>query len=149
MKGIIPLSVFLVVLTFCSNKRDSYSVVKFSQATAIEITEQEQTLADNSLLNSIPLKDVVGKQYVYVVNPECSFCIARAIDCCNAWYKNDKETPFIFLIKSDYSELFEFYLNRDCKKKVPFITSCETLELSDGLYTISNSHVCSYSSWNP
>ena len=140
---------FIFLLVFCSNPKSEEPALRFIRASQTVSMDSKTSFADSILHNSVPVIQDSQEQYVYVVNPECSFCIASAISCCNAWNDTGIEAPFYFLIKSDYTELFEFYLERDCKKKVPFFTSDDCTCLSDGLFTLRKGHVSSYSSWSP
>lgn len=146
-KALLYFIIAVVTASNCTNNNNNS--FRFINATSNEYAEERRPIADTFFHHSIPIYSEADKQFVYVTNPDCSFCIASAISCCNARSSTCSESPFIFLIKSDYTELFEFYLDRDCKIKVPFITTEDCNDLQDGLYTIRNRYVTSYSKWNP
>ena len=148
MKYFLLYFSFLCVLCGCSGNRSENSSRFFKTAT-MECPEDIRSSADSLFQLLVPIIPDEEARFIYVANPECSFCIASAISCCNAWAGTGSTSSFYFLVKSDYTELFEFYMDRDCKKKVPLFSSEECIGLQDGLYAIRNGHVTSYSSWNP
>lgn len=152
MKRFLSLLIIVVQALSCSTDKQNEESLRFIKATLSKDTKYTASLSDTLFHYSIPIMSFSNgnkEQFVYVTNPECSFCIASAISCSNAWVESKSESPFIFLIKSDYTELFEFYMKRDCKKIIPYFSSVECKDLQDGLYTIRNGHVFSYSSWAP
>ena len=146
--ALVTLSIILLVCS-CTEKRTEDLALRFMRASLIEYSKGDKPLADTLFHYSVPIINDKDEQFIYVANPECSFCIASAISCCNAWSQTSSESPFYFLTKSDYTELFEFYMERDCDKKVPVFSSEDCSFLEDGLYTIRDGHVFSYSSWTP
>ena len=104
------------VLCNCSGNKSEDSL-RFFKAATMECPEDIRPLADSLFQLLVPIIPDQEEQFIFVANPECSFCIATAISCCNAWAGTGSTSPFYFLIKSDYTELFEFYLDRDCKKR--------------------------------
>ena len=149
MKSLLIALSLLELVCGCVEKRTKEHALRFMRASLIEYQGEDKSLADTLFHQSIPFISNNNEQYVYVANSECSFCIATAISCCNAWAQTSSESSFYFLTKSDYTELLEFYMDRDCDKKVPVFSSEECSILEDGLYTIRDGHVFSYSSWTP
>lgn len=148
MKNLFGALSFLVLFVSCTGKKTDEIAVRFLRATMVEFPGETPPLVDTMFHQAVPVYPNQEEQFVYVANPECSFCIATAIDCCNAWALTGLDSPFVFLIKSDYTDLFEFYMERDCQKKVAIFTSRECEGYHDGLYTIKDGHVISFSTWD-
>lgn len=149
MKNVIITIVLALAIISCAGEKKNNVEIEFIKASLMEYPDVIKPLADTLFHHSVPIFKDKDEQFVYVANPECSFCIASAISCCNAWSQTGSESPFYFMTKSDYTELFEFYMERDCDKKVPVFSSEDCSFLEDGLYTIRDGHVFSYSSWTP
>lgn len=142
--GVLP---FLAIVICCTGKKTDEIAVRFMRATMMEYPGGTHPLVDTMFLQSVPVYHDEDEQFIYVANPNCSFCIATAIDCCNAWALTGLKSPFVFLIKSDYTEVFDFYMEKNCKKRVAIYCSSECEGYKDGLYTIRNGHVTSFSTW--
>ena len=148
MKKIVILTAIIVTMICCSTHRESNASLLFRKAVMNGYLGDRAPLADTLFHYSIPLMQEEGDQYVYVANPECSFCISKAINCINAWAETEIESPFIILSKTEYTELLEFFMKRDSKKQVLIFTSTSSDCLDDGLYVVRDKRVVSYSSWN-
>lgn len=147
MKTLCFFLPFLAIAICCTDKKTDEIAVRFMRATMVEYPGGTHPLVDTMFHQSVPLYLDKDEQFIYVANPNCSFCISTAIDCCNAWALTGLDSPFVFLIKSDYTELFDFYMERDCIKRVTVFHSSECDGYQDGLYTIRNGHVISFSPW--
>ena len=108
MKISLAALTILALVCSCNEKRTEDFALRFMRASLIDYPEEDKPLADTLFHHSVPIFKDKDEQFVYVANPECSFCIASAISCCNAWSQTGSESPFYFLTKSDYTELFEF-----------------------------------------
>lgn len=96
---------------------------------------------------SLPTYSRQDSVYVYIANPECSFCISTALDCYNEYLKSSSHSKFIFLLKSDYTNLFEFYAKRDLESVPTIISSEFCSNLNDGLYIIIQGKAIRYLVW--
>lgn len=113
-KGVICLHIALIMALSWSclmrQKQAENNLAKsFFEATNSPFSSvEEEVLADTLFHYSIPQLSV-NRQYVYLLNASCSFCIAKAMECYAAYLKTDPETPFVFLSKTDDPFVFQYY----------------------------------------
>ena len=86
-------------------------------------------------------------EYVYVANPECSVCISYALACYQSFIDEQITGNFMFLLKSEYVDLFNYYAKKELES-LPLVLSTETCDsIEDGLYLIKQGKVVKYFVW--
>ena len=125
-----------------------HEVDKFLSLTKVRNDVTAGPLADTMFCYNVPIPEEGSGEFIYVVNPECSFGISNAIACYNAYLDSGSDIPFLFLTKDDNTLIFDYYLEQN-SKAVPhsiFGEGCGHLE--DGIYCLLGERVVSYSRWN-
>ena len=128
-------------------KQEEALVKYFSEATDSPISAVKEVVWSDSLFHySIPLLSE-KRQYVYILNASCSYCIAKAIECYNAYQMADGETPFVFLSRTKDTVLFNYYF----EERVGCIPDCfislDSIDVEDGIYTIKRGYLKNKSVW--
>lgn len=120
---------------------------KFISLTKIRNTGDDSPLADTLFRYSVPIPEEGSGEFIYAVNPACSFCISNAIACYNAYLDSGSDIPFIFLMKTEDSLIFDYYLEQNSRgiPRSVFGEGCDLLE--DGIYSLIGERVVSYSRW--
>jgi hypothetical protein len=143
---------FILTMAGCGNnvekKFAENQAKKFQEVTKALHMEGDAPLADTLFHYSVPTPGQGNGAFIYVVNPECSFCIGNAIQCYRAYLDSGSALPFLFLQKSYNSNIFEYYLNESGLTSVIRLTSEECSTLEDGLYSLQGKKVEAYYRWN-
>ena len=107
----------------------------------------EAPIADTLFRKTIQFGEVIDTSYVYVANPGCSFCIASALDCYRAYVESRITAPFLFLLKSQDTAVFDYYLLQSNLKRPAVVCEIRCADLTDALYTIISGRVVSITKW--
>lgn len=147
------VAALFAVLLFqrCKDPVDSsfqrHEAEKFMSLTKVRDDASAGPLADTLFRYSIPVPESGSGEFIYAVNPACSFCISNAIACYNAYLDSGSDIPFLFLAKSDNTLIFDYYLEQNSRgiPRSVFGEGCDLLE--DGIYSLIGERVVSYSRW--
>ena len=121
---------------------------KFISLTKIRNTGDDSPLADTLFRYSVPIPEEGSGEFIYMVNPGCSFCIANAISCYNAYLDSGSDIPFLFLKKSEDTLIFDYHLEKNSRGNPPGVFGEECDLLEDGIYCLIGERVVSHSRWN-
>ncbi|MBQ9172380.1 MAG: hypothetical protein IJV54_01845 [Bacteroidales bacterium] len=135
----------------CGDSGDSsfqrHEVDKFLSLTKVRNDVTAGPLADTMFCYNVPIPEEGSGEFIYVVNPECSFCISNAIACYNAYLDSGSDIPFLFLAKSDNTLIFDYYLEQN-SRGTPRSVVGEGFDFpEDGIYCLLGERVVSYSRW--
>ena len=136
----------------CKDSVDSafqrHEVEKFMSLTKVRDDVTAGPLADTLFRHCVPIPEDGCGEFIYVVNPECSFCISNAIACYNAYLDSGSDIPFLFLTKTEDTLIFDYYLEENSKGVPHSIAAEECALLEDGIYCLLGGKVESFSRWN-
>lgn len=99
-----------------------------------------------AIFSSIPFPGVED-YFVYVFDASCSACIALALDCYKSYLAAESAAPFLFLSKSDNMEIFRYYYKSLYNEDPSCYFGQEAELLYDGIYSVVDGTVVSYSGW--
>ena len=142
LKYILPL----LIVVGCTSTT-SQSINLFFEATERPLPSNSLIKADSLFNYSIPVVTKKDPQFVYVLDSGCSFCISNAIDCYKAYQRTRTESSFIFLLKSNNTDIFLHYLKEEYDSIPKYYCAVDCQTLKDGLYTVKNGYISAYSAW--
>lgn len=111
------------------------------------IAMEDAILADTLFHGSCPVL-YEGTEYVYLVNAECSYCIAKALDCYHAFLSEKLTSPFLFLSRTEDHEIFEDYFKKRFSVQPSVFDLQEHLDCGDGVFLIHNGRVRARMEWH-
>lgn len=91
--------------------------------------------------------------YVYILDASCSVCIADALDCYGAFdslelgQDDGAAGDFMFVSKTEDTEIFEYYFREKYGDKTPGCHYYFEFDLPNGIYTVRQGKLIAYSPW--
>lgn len=146
MPVLLAVLFFLVACTSGPAKKTD-SGMRFLLSTKESFREGEAPFSDTLFHKSSIVKDDSGRAYVYVGNPGCSICIAKALDCYKSYLASGAASPFQFILKSEDADVFEYYLMQSGLPKPRIEKNYFCADLQDALYVVSGELVVSTIRW--
>lgn len=137
-----------LAVTAChgSHEKASEGIRLFIKDTSPAYAGVANCLADTLFHYAIPLS-AEGVQFVYVLNASCSVCIADALACYDAYCQEESPSSFYFLSRTEDTEIFRYYFHERYGKDPHCFWAKECETLPDGIYSIKDRHVLTYSPW--
>lgn len=150
MKHQVLLSCMISVLLFagCMQHARQAEVLLWEDEIPEQYACRDRLKADSLFQYACPIMPE-GKEFIYLFDAGCSFCIAKALDCYSSFLQAGQKASFYFLSRKEDNDIFVYSFMQKFHLS-PKVYSLPSQELSfpDGLFLVNGNRVEAYVSWN-
>jgi hypothetical protein len=146
--GIILAGLFVGILAIGCRQRGKHVNAWLNDNETPECYSYVEGLKADSLFHYACPVLPNTKEYVYLLNGECSFCIAKALDCYSAFLQMGQNIPFYFLSREEDADIFKYSFKQKYNTNPSVYFIPEDISIPDGLFLVVNNQIEAYVPWS-